>query len=182
MSRRSFLAGCATCAGAMVIPMAGSVAVAAGPSKKRIRVIYSLHADIQPRPDWPNVGFDFTPVMQEMTAALSAGCPEIEILTHSEDRQGASVRSLLPTGYMTTTIEFGSFRKELLLHRGKAVANIIEDRACRTKLAVEPRGDFEKLFTQWDRFGWHRVTAYGDLKEPLLEIAKMLKWKVTEEA
>ncbi len=106
----------------------------------------------------------------------------IEILTHSEDRQGASVRSLLPTGYMTTTIEFGSFRKELLLHRGKAVANIIEDRACRTKLAVEPDGDFEKLFTQWDRFGWHRVTAYGDLKEPLIEIAKMLKWKVTEEA
>ena len=29
-----------------------------------------------------------------------------EILTHSEDRQGASVRSILPTGYMTTTLEF----------------------------------------------------------------------------
>ena len=26
-----------------------------------------------------------------------------EILTHSEDRQGASVRSMLPVGYMTTT-------------------------------------------------------------------------------
>jgi hypothetical protein len=24
--------------------------------------------------------------------------------THSEDRQGASVRSLLPTGYLTTTL------------------------------------------------------------------------------
>jgi len=106
----------------------------------------------------------------------------IEILTHSEDRQGASVRSLLPIGYMTTTVEFGSFGKELLFHRGKAVANVIEDRACRTKLAVEPDGDFEKLFTQWDRFGWHRVTVYGDLKEPLFEIAKMLNWKVTEEA
>jgi hypothetical protein len=106
----------------------------------------------------------------------------IEILTHSEDRQGASVRSLLPTGYMTTTVEFASFRKELLFHRGKAVDNIIEDRACRTKLAVEPDGDMEKLFTQWDRYGWHRVTVYGDLKEPLIEIAKMLKWKVVEEA
>ena len=62
------------------------------------------------------------------------------------------------------------------------VANVIEDRACRTKLAVEPEGDFETLFTQWDRFGWHRVTVYGDLKEPLFEIAKMLNWKVTEEA
>jgi L-fucose isomerase-like protein len=505
MSRRGFLAGCATCAGAMVIPMAGSAALAAGPKKKRVRVIYSLHADVQPGPDWPNVGFDFRPVMERMTAALSEGCPEIEfipttaagedqakeilakdaesnvdgyvvlqmncwnrvvqtmvtsgkpvlyadflyagsggflvytagflrqeaknfgfigsskfadvveaakcflavetpdqfgaavakvriaktrpagsqdckpdevaflspsewkekmkqskiltvggegwrgpksvieqlgvqvieipyaevndawkaadkdkardvadmwekraktiadvsretletsaamylgqkavlknhgadaitinclggfygghihaypclgfhelcneglvgacendlvstatmvalknltggrtgfisdpvidianrqiiyahcvapnrafgpegednpieILTHSEDRQGASLRSLLPIGYMTTTVELGSHRKELLFHRGKAVANIIEDRACRTKLAVEPDGDLEKLFTQWDQFGWHRVTVYGDLKEPLFEIAKMLKWKVTEEA
>lgn len=106
----------------------------------------------------------------------------IEILTHSEDRQGASLRSFLPTGYMTTTVELGAFCKELLFHRGKAVDNIVEDRACRTKLAVEPDGDFEKLFTQWDRYGWHRVTVYGDLKEPLFEIAKMLKWKVTEEA
>ena len=106
----------------------------------------------------------------------------LEILTHSEDRQGASVRSLLPTGYMTTTVELGAFCKELLFHRGKAVDNIIEDRACRTKLAVEPDGDIEKLFTQWDRFGWHRVTVYGDLKEPLFDIARMLKWKITEEA
>lgn len=106
----------------------------------------------------------------------------IEILTHSEDRQGASVRSLLPTGYMTTTVELASHRKELLFHRGKAVDNIIEDRACRTKLAVEPDGDIEKLFTQWDQFGWHRVTVYGDLKDPLFEIAKMLNWKITEEA
>lgn len=105
----------------------------------------------------------------------------MEILTHSEDRQGASVRSLLPTGYMTTTVELASHLKEMLLHGGKAVDNIIEDRACRTKLAVEPDGDFEKLFTQWDRYGWHRVTVYGDLKEPLQEIAKMLKWKATVE-
>ncbi|MDD4267075.1 MAG: glycosyl hydrolase [Pirellulales bacterium] len=106
----------------------------------------------------------------------------IEILTHSEDRQGASLRSLLPLGYMTTTIELAAFCKELLFHRGKAVANVIEDRACRTKLAAEPDGDLEKLYTEWDRFGWHRVTVYGDLKEPLFEIAKMLKWKITEEA
>ena len=92
------------------------------------------------------------------------------------------MRSLLPIGYMTTTVELASHRKELLFHRGKAVANVIEDRACRTKLAVEPDGDLEKLFTQWDQFGWHRVTVYGDLKEPLFEIADMLKWKITEEA
>jgi len=104
-----------------------------------------------------------------------------EILTHSEDRQGASVRSLMPLGYMTTTVEFSPERKEVLFHQGKAVANVPEDRACRTKLAVEPLGDMEKLFTQWDRWGWHRVTIYGDLKEPIFALADRMGWKVVQE-
>lgn len=106
----------------------------------------------------------------------------IEILTHSEDRQGAAVRSLLPVGYMTTTVEFDTGRKELLFHQGKAVANDPDDRACRTKLAAEPVGDLEKLFTEWDQWGWHRVTFYGDLKEPLFALADALGFKVVEEA
>lgn len=105
-----------------------------------------------------------------------------EILTHSEDRQGASVRSILPVGYMTTTLEFAQEKKEVLFHQGKAVDNDRNDRACRTKLAVEPVGDLEKLFTEWDRWGWHRVTFYGDLKEPVYELADALGYKVTEEA
>lgn len=105
-----------------------------------------------------------------------------QILTHSEDRHGASVRSLMPLGYMTTTVEFAPERKLILFHRGKAVANVIEDRACRTKLAAEPVGDIEKLFTEWDAWGWHRVTIYGDLKEPVFALADALGWKVLEEA
>jgi len=105
-----------------------------------------------------------------------------EILTHSEDRQGASVRSILPLGYMTTTLEFAQEKKEVLFHQGKAVDNDRNDRACRTKLAVEPVGDIEKLFTEWDRWGWHRVTFYGDLKEPVYALADALGYKVTEEA
>ncbi|MBN1562190.1 hypothetical protein JW998_18190 [candidate division KSB1 bacterium] len=72
------------------------------------------------------------------------------IMTHSEDRQGASVRYLLPTGYMTTTLEILPARREILLHQGIAVDNDADDRACRTKLCVEPLGDIEKLFTMWD--------------------------------
>jgi len=105
-----------------------------------------------------------------------------EILTHSEDRQGASVRSMLPLGYMTTTVEFAPDRKTLLLHQGKAVANVDDDRACRTKLAVEPVGDLEKLFTEWDAWGWHRVTYHGDLREPVFALADALAWKVRQEA
>lgn len=105
-----------------------------------------------------------------------------EILTHSEDRQGASVRSLLPLGFMTTTVEFAPERKTILFHQGKAVANVDDDRACRTKLAAEPVGDLEKLFTQWDAWGWHRVTMYGDLKQPVFALADALGWKVLQEA
>ena len=104
------------------------------------------------------------------------------IMTHSEDRQGASVRSLLPLGYMTTTLEILPDRKEILFHQGKAVDNDPDDRACRTKLCVEPVGDMEKLFTMWDRWGWHRVTFYGDLKEPVRDLADHMGWKVIEEA
>ncbi len=105
-----------------------------------------------------------------------------EILTHSEDRQGASVRSLLPLGYLTTTLEISVSRKEIIMHQAKAVANDPDDRACRTKLAAEPLGDIEKLFTMWDKWGWHRVTFYGDLKKPVYELAGTLGWKVIEEA
>ncbi|MBN1818223.1 MAG: hypothetical protein JW828_12760 [Sedimentisphaerales bacterium] len=104
------------------------------------------------------------------------------IMTHSEDRQGASVRSILPLGYMTTTVQIDQGRKEILFHQGKAVANDPDDRACRTKLAVEPMGDVEKLFMMWDQWGWHRVTCYGDLKEPIFSLADALGWKVIEEA
>lgn len=105
-----------------------------------------------------------------------------EILTHSEDRQGASVRSILPAGYITTTLEFEASRKEILFHRARAVGNDPDDRACRTKLCAEPLGDLEKLFRHWDRWSWHRVTFYGDLKEPVYALADALGWKVVEEA
>ena len=104
------------------------------------------------------------------------------ILTHSEDRQGASVRSLLPTGGMTTTLEIEPAKKEVLLHRAVAVANDPDDRACRTKLCAEPVGDFEKLFAEWDQWGWHRVTFHGDLKAPVEALADALGYKVRAEA
>lgn len=104
------------------------------------------------------------------------------IMTHSEDRQGASVRSILPVGYLTTTLEISPQKKEIIFHQAKAVDNDPNDRACRTKLCAEPLGDFEKLFTQWDQWGWHRVTFYGDLKEPAYALADAMGWKITEEA
>ncbi len=105
-----------------------------------------------------------------------------DIMTHSEDRQGASVRSILPEGYMTTSLQLNEERKEILFHQAVTVGNDPDDRACRTKLCAEPVGDIEKLFTMWDRWGWHRVTFYGDLKGPVYELAGKAGWKVVEEA
>jgi len=104
------------------------------------------------------------------------------IMTHSEDRQGASVRSLLPEGYLTTSLNLRPENKEILIHQAIAISNDPDDRACRTKLCAEPIGDMEKLFTMWDQWGWHRVTYYGDLKEPARELADAIGWKVVEEA
>jgi len=110
-----------------------------------------------------------------------AGNP-FSIMTHSEDRQGASVRSILPVGYMTTSMKINQERKEIILHQAISRDNDPDDRACRTKLCAEPLGDIEKLFTMWDQWGWHRVTFYGDLKEPAYALADRIGWSVVEEA
>ncbi|MBC7364538.1 MAG: hypothetical protein H5U07_08395 [Candidatus Aminicenantes bacterium] len=106
----------------------------------------------------------------------------VEILTHSEDRQGASVRSIMPAGYLTTSLEMDAGRKQILMHQAVAVGNSFDDRACRTKLVAEPVGDLEKLFTFWDLWGWHRVTFYGDLKAAVYQLAEKMGWEVVEEA
>jgi len=105
-----------------------------------------------------------------------------KILTHSEDRQGAAVASILPVGYITTSLQVNNDRKEILFHQAIAVDNDPDDRACRTKLCAEPIGDIEKLFTMWNQWGWHRVTFYGDLKKQVYELANAKGWKVVEEA
>jgi len=112
----------------------------------------------------------------------AGGTNPIRIMTHSEDRNGASVQSVLPVNFLTTTLEINNSRKEILFHQAVALDNDPDDRACRTKLCAEPLGDIEKLFTMWNKWGWHRVTFYGDLKEPVYSLADSMGWKVIEEA
>jgi hypothetical protein len=104
------------------------------------------------------------------------------IRDHSEDRKGAAMRSLMPLGHITTSLEIDPGRKQLLFHQGKTVENVDDDKACRTKLSAEVKGDVEKLMTYWDEWGWHRVTFYGDLKGPLAEFCKTAGLTMIEEA
>jgi hypothetical protein len=103
------------------------------------------------------------------------------IMTHSEDRKGACLRSLLPAGYMTTTLELNPTSRQVIMHQAKTVGNNDSDMACRTKPEAMVKGDIEKLTEEW-RMGWHRVTFYGDLRSPVEELCDRLNLKLIEEA
>ncbi len=100
---------------------------------------------------------------------------------HNRDPRGCCAQSFLPEGYMTTSFRTNVAQKKMILHQAKAVGNLDADRGCRTQLLGEVRGDIGKLFSQWDLFGWHRVTVYGDLQEPLAEFGKALGLEVIQE-
>jgi hypothetical protein len=103
------------------------------------------------------------------------------IRSHSEDRKGAAIQSLLPPGYLTTTLEIDPVSRQVLFHQAKAAGNNPSDMACRTKLEATVQGDIEKLTENW-RMGWHRVTFYGDLRDPVTELCDRLKLQLIEEA
>ncbi len=102
------------------------------------------------------------------------------IRSHAEDRKGASIRSLLPLGQITSTLKFAPTRRQVVFHQARTVANVEEDKACRTKLAAEVQDPW-KLLAEWDRWGWHRVTFYGDLRQPVETIAALLGFEVIVE-
>ena len=82
MNRRQFLSGCAACAASTGILAGARKARAADDNEKvRIRIVYSLHAPVQAQPDWPNVGFDFRPVMERVKKELSNRFANFEFLS-----------------------------------------------------------------------------------------------------
>lgn len=109
-----------------------------------------------------------------------------EIETHSEDRHGASVRSIAPVNYPVTTVQFHFFgdggKGCLLVQTGRTFSNDPDDRACRTKIVAEVTGDFEKSYRLWDLWGWHRVTFLGDFKKDVEALAKKLGYRVIYES
>jgi len=62
------------------------------------------------------------------------------------------------------------------------VENVDEDMACRTKPAVEVKGDIDKLFDYWDTWDWHRVTYFDDLKQPVQNLVVLTGFEKIEDA
>jgi hypothetical protein len=101
---------------------------------------------------------------------------------HDRDPRSACVQTFFPEGYMATMFRTNFAQKKMVIHQGKAVGNLDSDRGCRTQLICEVRGDIEKLFHQWDQFGWRRVTVYGDVLAPMVEFGKALGLEIVQEA
>lgn len=101
---------------------------------------------------------------------------------HNRDPKGACIESLMPAGYMTTSFRTNVALGKMVIHQAKSLGPLDSERGCRTKLLAEVRGDIAKLFDQWSQFGWHRVTVFGDVQEPLMEFGKALGLEVITEA
>lgn len=102
--------------------------------------------------------------------------------THAEDRSGASVQVLMPLGEKVTTVKLNLREKAMSIHSGRIVANVEEEKACRTKVAVETNA--YSILENWNRevdFGWHRVTVVGDYRRDFISVARLLGLKVIEE-
>jgi hypothetical protein len=113
-----------------------------------------------------------------------------EILTHSEDRKGASVRAFAPVGEPVTTVKFNCHKKMLALHTGIITGNDRDDRACRTKIVSRVTGDYSKMELSWcgskakksPGFGWHRVTFMGDFRSDVVAFAAKIGYKLVYES
>ncbi len=103
------------------------------------------------------------------------------IRSHAEDQKGASVQSLMPAGEAITTIKVSAMKGAFSIHQGRSVGNVDEDRACRTKLAVETEA--QKVLDNYhsEIFGWHRVTFYGDYRKQSLGLATLYGLKIYQE-
>ena len=87
----------------------------------------------------------------------------------------------MPLGEIVTTIKVSVMNKAFSIHQGRTVANIDDEKACRTKLAAE--ANVEKIMENYhfEIFGWHRVTFYGDYRKQLIDLATLYGLKIYEE-
>ena len=111
---------------------------------------------------------------------LGAPCPYV-IRSHAEDLKGASVQTLLPLGQTVTTAALSGPNRAMALHTARTVANVNEERACRTKLAAEVDTDLLLSNYHADLFGWHQVTCYGNHRRAMKQLARLYGLRCIEQ-
>lgn len=92
----------------------------------------------------------------------------------------ASVCTELPTDKTITVMGLDPENRNLLLHTAEAVRNERSDQSCSTKLVGKT--NTKALAENWKwRSGWHRVSFYGDWREEIKKLARLLRLNVIEE-
>ena len=111
----------------------------------------------------------------------NASCVPYKIRTHAEDGKGASVEVILPPDLPLTTIKVNILARKMAIHSSKSLGHVDEKRACRTKLAASAA--VSRILQEWDfdTFGWHRVTFYGEFRNDFLNLARLLGLETVEE-
>jgi len=177
------------CLGFMELNSTGSIGVCEADLSSTVTFLFLKHLVGQP-------GYVSDPVIDEGTdqiiyshcvATIKPYGPNglqvpYTIRSHTEDDKGAAVQSFLPLGHTVTTMQVSVERKGITVHTGKSVANVVEPKACRTKLACVV--DTERILENWNvapGFGWHRVTCYGDLRRDVKYLAKLQAYRLVEE-
>ncbi|RLG05111.1 MAG: fucose isomerase, partial [Thaumarchaeota archaeon] len=91
-----------------------------------------------------------------------------------------SVHVELPTNEVVTLIGLNPRRKILCIHTAKIIGNEYNQEECSTKAVG--RADVKTLLKRWEwDAGWHRVLFYGDHREDLKIIARLLGLTILEE-
>ena len=104
-----------------------------------------------------------------------------EICYHGETAiLGASSRVEYPIEETLTSIKISVFEKKIAIRTGKIVDNVIDEKACVTKVVVE--SNVPKILENydWETLGWHRVSFVGDWRETFILGAKLLGLEVVE--
>ncbi len=114
-------------------------------------------------------------------AGLGARPERWNIRSHSEDRRGASAEVKFTPGNKIIAAKYVPYDR-MLVSTGEIVGNKVTELACRSKMTTTA-GSREGIQQMIDNYsgGLHRVIFYGDCREDLRDLGKLLRFEVVEE-
>ncbi|MCX6259354.1 MAG: hypothetical protein NTY95_00765, partial [Bacteroidia bacterium] len=131
VTRRNFISSCSACAACIALaPMSfvnTSYSYGGSEKKMRIRILYSLHEPVQTKPDWPNIGFDFNPVMEQINTTLAKNFRDFEffpvLATGPEDAEKIAGKDIpdLIDGYIVYQMNCWNQVVQTIAKTGKPV-------------------------------------------------------------
>jgi len=91
----------------------------------------------------------------------------------------------LPINEVVTVVKISMYKKKISVSTGKTVSGeeLFEgwdDILCRTKLAIKTNAKALLKNLDWKTFGNHRVAFYGDYRQKIKDLAKLIGFEVVE--